>query len=124
MKWSFQDPYLKFGYWILVIGVVGLRFPFGGYLAITGPTLLHLSENVSKDFDTVAWVFTVYSVSYIMASIITGFIFPKITRFDRKIILMAIPLMLGGGVWTLVPQVTSFFKLIVIYIVTGTIFYI
>ena len=33
----------NFGYWLLVIGVVGLRFPFGGYLAITGPTLLHLS---------------------------------------------------------------------------------
>lgn len=39
----------KFGYWLLVIGVVGLRFPFGGYLAITGPTLLHLSGQGSID---------------------------------------------------------------------------
>ena len=114
-------PYFKFGYWLLVIGVVGLRFPFGGYLAITGPTLLHLSENVAKDFDTVAWVFTVYSISYIMASIITGFLFPKITRFDRKIISMGIPLVLAGGFWTLVPEVTSFYSLVGVYIVTGTI---
>ena len=39
----------KFGYWLLVIGVVGLRFPFGGYLAITGPTLLHLSGKGSTN---------------------------------------------------------------------------
>ena len=31
--------------------------------------------------------------------------------------------MVGGGVWTLVPRVTSFSSLIVVYIVTGTILY-
>ena len=80
-----------------------------------------ISENVAKDFDTTAWVFTVYSISYIMASIITGFIFPKITRFDRKIIVMGVPLVLAGGVWTLVPEVTNFYSLVCVYIVTGKI---
>ena len=78
-------------------------------------------ENVAKDFDTTAWVFTVYSISYILASIITGFIFPKITRFDRKIIVMGVPLVLAGSIWTLVPEVTNFYCLIGVYIVTGTI---
>ena len=76
---------------------------------------------MAKDFDTTAWVFTVYSISYIMASIITGFIFPKITRFDRKIIVMGVPLVLAGGVWTLVPEVTNFYSLVCVYIVTGEI---
>ena len=76
---------------------------------------------MAKDFDTTAWVFTVYSISYIMASIITGFIFPKITRFDRKIIVMGVPLVLAGGVWTLVPEVTNFYSLVCVYIVTGKI---
>ena len=116
----FHDPCWKFGYWLLVIGVVGLRFSFGGYLAITGPTLLHLSENVAKDFDTTAWVFTVYSISYIMASIITGFLFPKITRFDRKITVMGIPLVLAGCVWTWVPEVSNFYSLVGVYIITDT----
>ena len=31
----------KLGYWMLIIGVVGLRFPFGGYLAITGGGLYY-----------------------------------------------------------------------------------
>jgi len=83
--------------------------------------LIPFLENVAKDFDTTAWVFTVYSISYIMASIITGFIFPKITRFDRKIIVMGVPLVLAGGIWTLVPEVTNFYSLVGVYIVTGTI---
>ena len=34
---------------------------------------------------------------------------------------MGVPLVLAGGIWTLVPEVTNFYSLVGVYIVTGTI---
>ena len=91
------------GYYLLVIGIVGLRYPFGGYLAITGPTLLHLSRNVGASFETVAWVFTVYSISYIIAAIFTGFGFSKVKSMQQKVVIIATSLVLCGAVFFFVP---------------------
>ena len=91
------------GYYLLVIGIVGLRYPFGGYLAITGPTLLHLSKNVGASFETVAWVFTVYSISYIIGAIWTGFGFSKVKKTEWKVIIIAGSLIFCGLVFFFVP---------------------
>ena len=91
------------GYYLLVIGIVGLRYPFGGYLAITGPTLLHLSRNVGASFEKVALVFTVRSISYIIAAIITGFGFSKVKSMQQKVVIIATSLMICGAVFFFVP---------------------
>ena len=91
------------GSYLLVIGIIGLRYPFGGYLAITGPSLLHLSKNVGANFETVAWVFTVSSISYIIAAILTGFGFSKIKSMQKKVLIIAASLILGGVTFSFVP---------------------
>lgn len=97
------SPKSSIGYYLLVIGIVGLRYPFGGYLAITGPTLLNLSRNVDETFETVAWVFSVYSISYIIAAIWTGFGFSRVKTMECKVIIIATSLIVAGTVFFFVP---------------------
>lgn len=97
------SPKSSIGYYLLVVGIVGLRYPFGGYLAITGPTLLNLAKNVDESFGTVAWVFSVYSVSYIIAAIWTGFGFSRVKTMEWKVIIIATSLIVAGTVFFFVP---------------------